>query len=961
MSEKLRPVSSARRLFLAVLTAVLLLGTLVVSVVSTAPPAGAFGTSQPMPIPAVSAGGYMTCGVRTDGTAACWGENGVPSNDVLATHPGGMSSPPAGVQFLEVNAGYATACGVTTTNALACWGSGRFDKFQVPFGSFTHVAPGRDYVCALRSNGTITCWGGDTLDPSATFLANIPSGTFTQLSLGNRHACALRTDGTIACWGFSMVDGQANAPAGTFSWVDVSNFTSCALRLDGTPLCWGRNQGLQQNYPGGSFTQLSTGFAHVCGLRADKTATCWGSNAGSSSGQTLVPPGTYTHVTAGTFHSCAVPLSGPPARCWGNNAAGRVQPAMSSVPPQQGYVGVDYSFQFTMANPAAPPAAIAHLSPAPSYTVVSGGLPPGLGLSPAGLLSGTPTGDGTYQVSVAASNGLSPPDCSNPGGGDMSCTPGVSSSIATATRTFNIQIGAVAPAPGSVAGQVTASGTGAPIAGATVNVAYAGGSPAGQTTTDGSGNYSVAGLFPGNYSVTASAPERQPTSKPAAVASDQTTTVDIVLPPLVRPTVAGVWNNHFETVSDGVFVEWSETFEQRMQVPQNYTVHAQAGCSDPAIATAFAGNWLPERPKIRDLQMTDWANVVPGGSYFLRVAPDTEFGTVSKQRNALQCVGFVAEMRAVDKSAVAGQVTTAATGAPIAGATVTVTRTIGLPGSVAGQATTDGSGNYSVTGLAPGPYSVTAAAAGHVSKSANATTVEGGTATSNFALKSVPVAANDAYTHYGSDTALIVGPTGVLANDADADADPLTVSLVSGPSRGSVTLNPDGSFTYQPEEDYVGNVSFTYKANDGAADSNVATVTITMGAGCRGTAATLTGTSGANKLTGTAGADVIAGLGGNDTIKGVGDNDVVCAGSGNDSIKVGVGDDYADGGSGDDSIYGDVGNDTLVGGAGIDNVMGEDGNDTLSGGSGTPDKCQGGNGADVFATEHGCEKITSIP
>ena len=84
----------------------------------------------------------------------------------------------------------------------------------------------------------------------------------------------------------------------------------------------------------------------------------------------------------------------------------------------------------------------------------------------------------------------------------------------------------------------------------------------------------------------------------------------------------------------------------------------------------------------------------------------------------------------------------------------------------------------------------------------------------------------------------------MLANDTDPDGDPLTAALVSGPGNGSLALNADGSFSYQPNEDFVGQDSFTYAANDGTADSNVATVTITVGAGCDGRQATITGTAG---------------------------------------------------------------------------------------------------------------------
>ncbi|MDP3062927.1 MAG: tandem-95 repeat protein [Chloroflexota bacterium] len=89
------------------------------------------------------------------------------------------------------------------------------------------------------------------------------------------------------------------------------------------------------------------------------------------------------------------------------------------------------------------------------------------------------------------------------------------------------------------------------------------------------------------------------------------------------------------------------------------------------------------------------------------------------------------------------------------------------------------------------------------------------------------VAANDSY-GVDEDTLLIIGAPGVLANDADPDGDPLRALLASGPAHGTLALNVTGSFTYTPTLDYSGPDSFTYVANDGALDSNVATVTITV-------------------------------------------------------------------------------------------------------------------------------------
>ncbi len=69
---------------------------------------------------------------------------------------------------------------------------------------------------------------------------------------------------------------------------------------------------------------------------------------------------------------------------------------------------------------------------------------------------------------------------------------------------------------------------------------------------------------------------------------------------------------------------------------------------------------------------------------------------------------------------------------------------------------------------------------------------------------------------------------GVLDNDTDADGNSLTATLVSGPANGVLALSVDGTFTYTPNADFYGTDTFTYRANDGTVNSNVATVTITV-------------------------------------------------------------------------------------------------------------------------------------
>jgi VCBS repeat-containing protein len=90
-----------------------------------------------------------------------------------------------------------------------------------------------------------------------------------------------------------------------------------------------------------------------------------------------------------------------------------------------------------------------------------------------------------------------------------------------------------------------------------------------------------------------------------------------------------------------------------------------------------------------------------------------------------------------------------------------------------------------------------------------------------------PVAADDSYAT-NEDTPLTIAAPGVLANDSDPDGDPLTAVLVSSPAHGSLSLKPDGSFSYTPAANFNGGDSFTYQANDGRADSNIATVTMNV-------------------------------------------------------------------------------------------------------------------------------------
>jgi hypothetical protein len=94
------------------------------------------------------------------------------------------------------------------------------------------------------------------------------------------------------------------------------------------------------------------------------------------------------------------------------------------------------------------------------------------------------------------------------------------------------------------------------------------------------------------------------------------------------------------------------------------------------------------------------------------------------------------------------------------------------------------------------------------------------------AVNDAPAAAGDSFTAAGNQT-LTVGAPGVLGNDTDVDST-LTARLVTSPSRGSLALGADGTFSYTPDVGFSGTDAFVYEATDGSAAASAATVTITV-------------------------------------------------------------------------------------------------------------------------------------
>ena len=92
-----------------------------------------------------------------------------------------------------------------------------------------------------------------------------------------------------------------------------------------------------------------------------------------------------------------------------------------------------------------------------------------------------------------------------------------------------------------------------------------------------------------------------------------------------------------------------------------------------------------------------------------------------------------------------------------------------------------------------------------------------------------PIALADSYDVDSGATLTVNAVDGVLGNDLELDNEPLTALLIDDPANGTLTLNEDGSLEYTPNPSFSGIDTFTYIATDATRDSDVTTVTITVG------------------------------------------------------------------------------------------------------------------------------------
>ena len=332
----------------------------------------------------ISAGGYFSLALGSDGNAYAWGSNasgqlgtgGIWSESSIVPRIVAM---PEGVKFTQVSAGWNHCMALDRDGRIWTWGYAHFvggalgrpgtDGFTpglavVPEGvTFTAVSAGHQSSMALDSNGQAWTWG--YLDAETPHKLDMDGGTvFTAIDTGLSHwlngRTALDTDGRIWTWHSTYkpttVDTDVRFKAYS---VDTWGLHFIAIARDGTVWTWGKTESGQlgrtpdnanpADKPGrvpgltgatqvhaatlGTVTGYGTSFAIT-----DTGTWAWGGNQygqlGTGTGEITATPTRvatpagaptdfrYTSIAAGPHHTMFLGSDGETYAC-GDNCSGQ--------------------------------------------------------------------------------------------------------------------------------------------------------------------------------------------------------------------------------------------------------------------------------------------------------------------------------------------------------------------------------------------------------------------------------------------------------------------------------------------------------------------------------------------------------------------------------------------------------------------------------------------------------------
>ena len=337
----------------------------------------------------ISCGGAHTLGLKTDGTLWCWGlgTSAQLGNNTTTSMSVPIQEITYATNWSKISAGDTHSGGVKTDGTAWCWGIGT--SGQIGDGNITTRSSPTQVVIyaenwsssgkncngyqngAIKKDGTLWTWGlnnygqlGDnTVTHRSSPVQTVAGGTnWSQVEFGSNQSAGIKTDGTLWTWGYNgygqLGDNttlisksspvQTVSAGTTWSLLAMGESHCMAIKTDGTLWTWGKNSNgqlgdttlihrsspVQTLLHARDWSAFSFGIDNMAAVKTNGTLWTWGSNFNGTLGDnTTTPKSSPVQTIAGGTNWSSVANAGNRIAAikkdgtlwaWGRNSSGGI-------------------------------------------------------------------------------------------------------------------------------------------------------------------------------------------------------------------------------------------------------------------------------------------------------------------------------------------------------------------------------------------------------------------------------------------------------------------------------------------------------------------------------------------------------------------------------------------------------------------------------------------------------------